>query len=140
MFWMELVHATIFLVALLGIPESPRYLVVRGETVRAEGVLARLYGRAIAAIKVQEIKDSVAGELHGPRFSDLIDKQKGGLRFIVWVGIGLAVLQQLVGINVVFYYGAVLWQAAGFTESDALAIRSEEHTSELQSRGHLVCR
>ncbi len=122
MFWIELVPATIFLVALLGIPESPRYLVVRGETVRAEGVLARLYGRAIAAIKVQEIKDSVAGELHGPRFSDLIDKQKGGLRFIVWVGIGLAVLQQLVGINVVFYYGAVLWQAAGFTESDALAI------------------
>lgn len=40
----------------------------------------------------------------------------------MWVGIGLAVFQQLVGINVVFYYGAVLWQAAGFSESDALMI------------------
>src|SRR5690606_30172655 len=41
---------------------------------------------------------------------------------IVWVGVGLATFQQLVGINVVFYYGAVLWQAVGFSESDALLI------------------
>jgi MFS family permease len=38
------------------------------------------------------------------------------------VGIGLAMFQQLVGINVVFYYGAVLWQAVGFSESDSLMI------------------
>ena len=43
-------------------------------------------------------------------------------RKIVWVGIGLATFQQLVGINVVFYYGAVLWQSVGFAESDALLI------------------
>jgi SP family sugar:H+ symporter-like MFS transporter len=54
--------------------------------------------------------------------SDLIDRATGRFQPIVWVGIGLACLQQLVGINVVFYYGATLWQAAGFTESDALAI------------------
>ena len=47
----------------------------------------------------------------------------GGIRRIVWVGLGLATLQQLVGINVVFYYGAVLWQSVGFTEGDALAIK-----------------
>ena len=41
---------------------------------------------------------------------------------MVWVGLGLATFQQLVGINVVFYYGAVLWQSVGFTESDALLI------------------
>ncbi len=45
-----------------------------------------------------------------------------GFRPIVWVGIGLAALQQFVGINVVFYYGAVLWQSAGFTENHALLI------------------
>ncbi len=38
------------------------------------------------------------------------------------MGLGLAAFQQLVGINVVFYYGAVLWQAVGFSESDALLI------------------
>jgi MFS family permease len=45
-----------------------------------------------------------------------------GVRPIVWVGIGLATFQQLVGINIVFYYGAVLWQSAGFSEGDALFI------------------
>jgi SP family sugar:H+ symporter-like MFS transporter len=54
--------------------------------------------------------------------SDLISKTTGKLRPIVWVGIGLATFQQLVGINVVFYYGAVLWQAVGFSENNALLI------------------
>ena len=49
---------------------------------------------------------------------------------IVWVGIGLATFQQLVGINVVFYYGAVLWQSVGFTESDALLINVHQRRTE----------
>ena len=56
------------------------------------------------------------------QLADLLDKTSGKLRPIVWVGIGLASFQQLVGINVVFYYGAVLWQAVGFSENDALLI------------------
>lgn len=40
----------------------------------------------------------------------------------MWVGIGLSVFQQFVGINVIFYYSSVLWQAAGFNESDSLVI------------------
>jgi MFS transporter, SP family, sugar:H+ symporter len=40
----------------------------------------------------------------------------------VWVGIALSVFQQFVGINVIFYYSTVLWQAAGFTESNSLLI------------------
>ena len=51
-----------------------------------------------------------------PKLSDLIDARHGKVRPIVWAGIGLAVFQQLVGINVVFYYGATLWEAVGFTE------------------------
>jgi MFS transporter, SP family, sugar:H+ symporter len=43
-------------------------------------------------------------------------------RPIVWAGLLLAVFQQLVGINVIFYYGATLWQAAGFTEDQSLQI------------------
>jgi MFS family permease len=41
---------------------------------------------------------------------------------VVWVGIILSVLQQFVGINVIFYYSSVLWQAVGFDESDSLLI------------------
>ncbi len=122
MFWVELIPAGIFLVALLFIPESPRYLVVSGKKDVAMAVLTRLYGEENARIKLQEIDDSLAQDHHRPRFADLIDKQSRRVRPIVWVGIGLATFQQLVGINVVFYYGAVLWQAVGFSEGDALLI------------------
>jgi SP family sugar:H+ symporter-like MFS transporter len=43
-------------------------------------------------------------------------------RAILWAGLVLAVFQQLVGINIVFYYGSVLWQSVGFTEDDSLKI------------------
>ena len=121
MFWMELIPAIVFLLALLFIPESPRYLVTRSRPQDARDVLTRLFGSSFADRKVGEIETSLARD-HAPRLSDLLDRNKGGLRTIVWVGIGLAVFQQLVGINVVFYYGAVLWQAVGFSESDALKI------------------
>lgn len=121
MFWIELVPATIFLVALFFIPESPRYLVTQGRNEKAASVLTRLFGSDTSSRKVEEIKASIAKD-HAPRLSDLLDRHTGKVRKIVWVGIGLATFQQLVGINVVFYYGAVLWQAVGFSESDALKI------------------
>lgn len=122
MFWMQALPSALFLVLLLRIPESPRYLVVKGRHAQALAVLTRLYGAEEARVKVAEIEGSLAGDQHRPQLSDLIDKRAGGLRRIVWIGIGLAVFQQLVGINVVFYYGAVLWQAVGFSENDALLI------------------
>jgi MFS transporter, SP family, sugar:H+ symporter len=119
MFWMELVPAVIFFGALFLIPESPRFLVANGQKDKAEKVLTKLYDAATAKVKVAEIYGTLAHD-HTPSFKDLINPTSRKIRPIVWVGIGLAILQQFVGINVVFYYGAVLWQAAGFSESDAL--------------------
>jgi SP family sugar:H+ symporter-like MFS transporter len=121
MFWMQLIPATLFLVTLLLIPESPRFLVARGQTDQARAVLTRLLGAAAAEITVRDIRSSIAAD-HAPSFTDLRDRSTGRLRQIVWVGVGLATFQQLVGINVVFYYGAVLWQAVGFSEADSLKI------------------
>ena len=122
MFWMQAIPSALFLVLLLGIPESPRYLVVKKRRAEALAVMTRLYGAEEAQAKIAEIEGSLAQDQHRPRLSDLVDKTTGKLRTIVWIGIGLAVFQQLVGINVVFYYGAVLWQAVGFSENDALLI------------------
>lgn len=122
MFWIEMVPAVLFFLTLLAIPESPRFLVMSGKKERARTVLTKLFGSASADEKVAEIDASLAADRHRPRLSDLLDKATGRVRKIVWVGIGLATFQQLVGINVVFYYGAVLWQAVGFSESDALLI------------------
>lgn len=122
MFWVEMVPAGIFLLTLLFIPESPRFLMVRDQRDKARAVLCRLYGQASGTAKVAEIEASLAGDHHKPGLGDLIDKASGKIRPLVWVGIGLATFQQLVGINVVFYYGAVLWQSVGFSENDALFI------------------
>ena len=122
MFWIELIPASIFLVALFFIPESPRFLIASGQHDKGQQVLEKLYGAKIGHEKVNEIEASLADDQHAPKLSDLIDSSVGKVRSIVWVGIGLAVFQQLVGINVVFYYGAVLWQAVGFSEADALLI------------------
>ncbi|PSD47379.1 sugar porter family MFS transporter [Stenotrophomonas geniculata] len=122
MFWMQAAPSLLFLLLLLTIPESPRYLVVKRRKDDALRVLTRLLGSDKARATLEEIDASLSNDHHRPRLSDLKSRATGRIRPIVWVGVGLACFQQLVGINVVFYYGAVLWQAVGFSENDALLI------------------
>ena len=122
MFWMQVIPAGIFFFSLLTIPESPRYLVAKGKDAAASAILSRLFGEGQGDKKVAEIRASLAADHHKPKMSDLIDPLTRKLRPIVWTGIGLAVFQQLVGINIVFYYGSVLWQSVGFSEDDSLKI------------------
>jgi SP family sugar:H+ symporter-like MFS transporter len=125
MYLMQAVPAAIFLVALFFIPESPRYLVSKGRDDDATKVLTDLFGSDVARAKLDEIRATFSAD-HRPQLSDVLAPAgtKGflGMRPIVWVGIMLAVFQQLVGINVIFYYGATLWQLAGFSENDSLLI------------------
>ncbi|MFN4241085.1 MAG: sugar porter family MFS transporter [Erythrobacter cryptus] len=125
MYLMQAVPAAVFLVALFFIPESPRYLVGKGRHGEAAQVLASLFGPVEAETKLAEIRASFSAD-HRPRLADVLAPAGApsflGIRAIVWVGIMLAVFQQLVGINVIFYYGATLWQLAGFTENDSLLI------------------
>ncbi len=119
MFWAEILPAAIFVLVLIFIPESPRYLVASNQSEKATKVLASISNAAQAAAKVADIKSTVREDSR-PKLSDIISKYTGKIHPLVWIGIGIAVLQQLTGINVIFYYGATLWQAAGFAESDAL--------------------
>jgi SP family sugar:H+ symporter-like MFS transporter len=121
MFWMEILPATVFLVSLFFIPQTPRFLTSRNKAESARKVLGKLYGQSIAQQKLKEIESTLASD-HKPSFRDLFDNATKKVKPIVWVGVGLASFQQFVGINVVFYYGAVLWQAVGFGEKDALLI------------------
>lgn len=119
--WMYLaqaVPAVIFLVALFFIPESPRYLVSRKREDEAQTILTRLFGPSAAATKVGEIRASFSHD-HRPRLAD-VTAPGTILRPIVWAGLVLAVFQQLVGINVIFYYGETLWKLAGASEETAL--------------------
>jgi MFS transporter, SP family, sugar:H+ symporter len=119
MFWTEIPPAILYGIAALMIPESPRYLVAQGRETEAAKVLAKVEGGDVRA-KIAEILQTVLRE-RKPRLSDLLSRS-GGLLPIVWIGMGLSVFQQFVGINVIFYYSSVLWQAVGFTERDSLWI------------------
>lgn len=121
MYLMQAIPAAVFLAALFLIPESPRFLVSKGREGEAEIVLTRLFGADTAATKLAEIRASFSAD-HRPQLRDIMDPVKGGIRPVVWAGLLLAVFQQLVGINVIFYYGSTLWQLAGFTENDSLLI------------------
>ncbi|MDQ1249992.1 MAG: transporter, family, sugar:H+ symporter [Actinomycetota bacterium] len=116
MFLCMVVPAVIYWVLSLTVPESPRYLVATGQEDKAKSVLEQIYVDDVTP-KVTAIHDSLSGE-HKMSMSDI----KGpslGLLPIVWVGIILAILQQFVGINAVFYYSNVIWAAIGFDESKA---------------------
>ncbi len=119
MFWMEAVPAAAFLLGTMLIPESPRFLIFRGKHEQARKVFARI--GADAERLVQQVEQSLKGE-HRPRLSDLIIPGTRRIAPVLWVGMGLAAFQQFVGINIIFYYGEILWKAAGATEQWALRI------------------
>lgn len=119
MFWTEIPPAVIYGMSALMIPESPRYLVAQNREPEAANVLAKVLGGDVRA-KIEEIRQTVLRE-RKPKLSDLLARS-GGLLPIVWVGIGLSIFQQFVGINVIFYYSSVLWRAVGFSEQDSLTI------------------
>jgi sugar porter (SP) family MFS transporter len=117
MFWAELVPAVAYGVLSLQIPESPRYLVAKGEHEKAHAVLSQVLTTGVRE-RIAEIRRTLQEERR-TSFADL-RKPGGGLLPIVWIGIALSVFQQFVGINVIFYYSSTLWQSVGFTEADAL--------------------
>ncbi|MEW2218270.1 sugar porter family MFS transporter [Streptomyces sp. NPDC006990] len=94
------------------IPESPRFLISAGRRDKAREVLADVEGEHGGLdTRIGEIETAMRSE-HKSTFRDLLGG-RFGLLPIVWVGIGLSVFQQLVGINVVFYYSSTLWQSVG---------------------------
>ena len=121
--WMFLamaVPAIIYGVLSLTIPESPRHLIATYKIPEARRVLTTMLGGKGIEVRIQRIKESLEHD-KPPSWADL--RAPGtGLLPIVWVGIALSVFQQFVGINVIFYYSNVLWQAVGFSEADSFKI------------------
>ena len=118
MFIVEAIPAVVYGVMSLRLPESPRYLVRKGDLDRASQVLLDFSGEPDVNLKIQQIRDS----LHDEKKESLRDLagRAFGLKPIVWIGILLSVFQQFVGINVIFYYSTTLWRSVGFSEDSAL--------------------
>ncbi len=121
--WMFLamaLPAVVYGVLAFTIPESPRYLVATHRIPEARKVLTLLLGEKNLEITLDRIQATLVGETR-PSWRDL-RRPGGGIYGIVWVGLGLSIFQQFVGINVIFYYSNVLWEAVGFDESQSFLI------------------
>lgn len=115
MFEAAVVPATIFLVGVYFIPESPRWLAHQGFWLRAKQVLIRFGGEDYALRVVDEMRTSFHSESSS---SIRVALRNPRLLPVLGIGVTLAVLQQWCGINVIFNYAQEIFSAAGYTLSN----------------------
>ncbi len=109
-FGLAVVPASVFAVSMFFLPESPRWLAQRGRNADARAVLARIRGTADVDEEFGEIETNLSNADERGRLSDLF---AASVRPALVVCIGLAILQQITGINTVIYYAPIIMQSAG---------------------------
>lgn len=117
MFGSETLPAVLFLVLLLPVPESPRWLAKQDRREEAQRLLVRLNGPAQARRAMVEIQQALA--LESGALRELL---RPGLRAVVVIAVILAVLQQVTGINAVVYYAPKVFKTSGYEVTDARAL------------------
>ncbi len=118
MFAVAAVPSLVFLVTLLLVPESPRWLVQRERIAEALGVLERVAGAAEAAEQMKIIRHSIAQEQAG----SLASLIRPPLRRPLMIAVALAVFSQITGINTILYYGSLIFSEQVKTQSTSSAL------------------
>ncbi len=114
MFGSESIPALLLLLLLFLVPETPRWLIQKGRHAEALGILQRISGPAAAAIEIESIEGTISkesaslGQLFQPK-----------MRIVLVIGVALAVLQQVTGINVFLYFGSEIFEDMGGETIDA---------------------
>jgi len=114
MFGLALVPAAIFGIGMIFLPESPRWLLGRGQRESARAILARVRGTGNVDQELTEIERSLG---HSQESGSLSDLFAPAIRPALIAGIGLAIFQQITGINTVIYYAPVIIQSAGISSA-----------------------
>ncbi len=115
MYAMGAVPSVVFFLLLLGVPESPRWLVKNGREDEARKVLTRADTAEAAAAGIRDIKEALA--LEDGSFRELF---RPAFRRPLLVAVVLAVFQQITGINAILYYAPRIFEGAGFERMSAI--------------------
>jgi sugar porter (SP) family MFS transporter len=118
MFGLTAIPSLLFLVGMILVPESPRWLMKNKRPAEAKAILAKIGGTAYADAAVVEIEETLATETAKVDFRELLEPR---LIPVLVIGVTLAVFQQWCGINVIFNYAEEIFQAAGYDISSVLA-------------------
>ena len=116
MLGMEALPALLFFVVLFLIPESPRWLIVKGQEKKASYILKKIYGEKEADIQITNVKNLIALETE----SNWRILFQPGFRMALFIGVALAMLGQLMGVNAVLYYGPTIFKESGLSSGDSL--------------------
>ncbi len=114
MFAVGLVPGAILLVGMMFMPYSPRWLVYKRRYDKATTVLQRVHGTEDVKGEIEQIEKEISVETKG--FKALAAKY---VRYPLIIGIGLAVFQQITGVNTIIYYAPTIFQYAGFGSASA---------------------
>lgn len=109
------IPAVLFLILLLTVPESPRWLVKKKKDDDALDTLEKVNGTSEGRLVLNEIKQSLGQEVGS--LSDLFSRR---LRPALVIGIVLALFSQITGINAIIYYAPEIFKAVGFASESAL--------------------
>lgn len=113
MLGVETLPAVLYFFALMLVPESPRWLALKHQDDEALEVLERVNGPGQAAAELNAVHESIAAEaeIENVSVSDLFQPS---LRLVLTIGISIGILQQITGINAVFFYSPMIFEQSGF--------------------------
>ena len=113
--WMlgvEFFPAILYFLLLFFVPRSPRWLYTQGEVSQAKSVLKNIHGTEQAAIEIQGIEKNIS-ETNSQNKTSIRELLHPSLRFILLVGLTLGVLQQVTGINAIYFYATSIFKQTG---------------------------
>lgn len=119
MFGSEAVPALLLLGLLLLVPESPRFLYKKGMNDKARLILEKVHGRETAELEISEIRESLTAAKGSVR-----QLLRPGLRKVLIIGVLLAVLQQVTGINVFLYYAPEILKSVAGSETNIALLQT----------------
>jgi sugar porter (SP) family MFS transporter len=113
--WMlgvETLPAILYLIALMAVPESPRWLALRGRDTEALQIMEKVAGARRASSELAAVRESLASDhqRQQPTFGELFQP---AMRLVMTIGLSVAVLQQITGINSVFFYAPMIFEQSG---------------------------